>query len=55
MAFQNTSAKEALNWLMSDASGAAKLRFEEFLNEHGHRSIKELCVREKGWIDALKN
>ena len=52
VAFQNTSAKEALNWLTSDASGAAKLRFVEFLNEHGHRSIKELCVREKGWIDA---
>ncbi len=50
-AFQKADADQALQWLQSDDAGAAKMRFEEFLAAHGHRSIRELCVREAGWVD----
>lgn len=50
-AFQSVEPESALAWLQSDAALAAQLRFKEFLAEHGHRSIRELCVREAGWID----
>ncbi len=50
-AFQTATPAKAFEWLSSDAAGAAQLRFKEFLSEHGHRTIRELCVREKGWID----
>ena len=50
-AFQKAEPEDALAWLQSDAAWAAKFRFAEFLAEHGHRSIRELCVREAGWVD----
>ncbi len=50
-AFQSVDASSALQWLQSDEAGAAKYRFEEFLAAHGHRSIRELCLREAGWVD----
>lgn len=50
-AFQKVDASQALQWLQSDAAGAARMRFEEFLAAHGHRSIRELCLREAGWAD----
>lgn len=50
-AFQTVESEAALAWLESDAALAAQLRFKEFLAEHGHRSIRELCVREAGWVD----
>ncbi|MBB3047979.1 pyruvate,water dikinase [Litorivivens lipolytica] len=49
--FQKVDPSEALAWLTSEESGAARYRFEEFLAAHGHRSIRELCVREAGWVD----
>lgn len=50
-AFQKAEPDQALAWLQSEDAGAAKMRFEEFLAIHGHRSIRELCVREAGWVD----
>ncbi len=49
--FQRTDPAEALTWLRSVESGAAGLRFADFLKRHGHRSYRELCMREKGWSD----
>lgn len=49
--FQQAEPADALAWLQSDEALAAKKRFEEFMAEHGHRCIRELCVREAGWID----
>lgn len=49
--FQKASPAAALAWLQSDAALAARYRFEEFLAAHGHRSIRELCLREAGWAD----
>lgn len=49
--FKETSTANALAWLRSDASASAGKAFEEFLARHGHRTFRELCVREKGWID----
>ncbi len=49
--FQKAKPKAALAWLRSDAAGASAICFEEFLQRHGHRSYRELCVREKAWSD----
>lgn len=49
--FQQPSAKDALIWLHSNNSGAAAQAFKDFLARHGHRSYRELCVREKCWAD----
>ena len=49
--FQQAEPEAALVWLQSNNAGAAQLRFKEFLAEHGHRTIRELCVREAGWVD----
>lgn len=49
--FKDTTRTNALAWLRSPASGSAGKAFEDFLARHGHRCYRELCVREKGWID----
>jgi pyruvate,water dikinase len=49
--FQQADPDDALAWLQSDASGAASPAFGDFLKHHGHRSYRELCMREKAWID----
>lgn len=49
--FKQTTTAKALAWLRSEASASAGKAFEEFLTRHGHRTFRELCVREKGWID----
>ncbi len=49
--FKETSTTEALAWLRSESSGSAGKAFEDFIARHGHRCYRELCVREKGWID----
>jgi pyruvate,water dikinase len=49
--FQEAEAPDALAWLCSEESGAAALRFADFLKHHGHRSFRELCLREKAWVD----
>ncbi len=49
--FKETSTTEALAWLRSESSGSAGKAIEDFIARHGHRCYRELCVREKGWID----
>ncbi len=50
-AFYRAEVEQALAWLQSERAGAARLRFADFLHHHGHRSFRELCVREKAWVD----
>lgn len=50
-AFQQADTSAALAWLQGPESGAAALCFADFLKLHGHRSFRELCLREKGWVD----
>jgi pyruvate,water dikinase len=49
--FKEVTVQKAHAWLTSAASGAAGRAFTDFLFHHGHRSYRELCVREKAWID----
>jgi pyruvate,water dikinase len=55
--FAKGDSEAALKWLQSlallqDSQAAnAGTAFTEFLARHGHRSYRELCVREQGWID----
>lgn len=44
-------AAAALQWLQSPAAGKAQELFSAFLERHGHRAYRELCVREKGWAE----
>ena len=44
-----TTAADALAWLNSIAH--LKTAFDAFLERHGHRSYRELCVRELAWRD----
>jgi pyruvate,water dikinase len=48
--FVDVEPKQAQVWLESDSSGCADL-FQAFLQRHGHRSYRELCVRERCWED----
>jgi pyruvate,water dikinase len=50
--FRASVPEEGLAWLRSPASGAAGINFARFLEHHGHRGYRELCVREKSWADA---
>jgi len=49
--FQQQTTAQALHWLNAENSdiGAA---FKTFLERHGHRGYRELCVREKAWREA---
>lgn len=47
--FQQARAEDALAWLGEQPALADQ--FKEFLIEHGHRSYRELCVRQKGWAE----
>lgn len=49
--FKDVPVTQAHAWLTSTDSGAAGKAFTDFLFHHGHRSYRELCVREKAWID----
>ncbi len=49
--FQQVDSAAALAWLRSDEAGAASICFEGFLQRHGHRGYRELCLREKAWAD----
>ena len=50
--FHDVTTAEALQWLQSTAAGSAANSFKNFLEMHGHRTYKELCLMEPGWIDA---
>jgi pyruvate,water dikinase len=49
--FAKGDSEAALRWLNSNASTTAGIAFVDFLARHGHRSYRELCLREQGWID----
>lgn len=49
--FVEASPEQALRWLSSNEAGGLKGRFEAFLERHGHRSYRELCMRETSWAD----
>jgi phosphoenolpyruvate synthase/pyruvate phosphate dikinase len=50
--FVGASANEALNWLRSIDSLGGEL--DRFLQLHGHRGYRELCIRDPAWIDDLE-
>lgn len=41
----------ALSWLNSPAAGKAQNTFQQFLQDHGHRTFRELEMRQPGWRD----
>ena len=49
--FAKGDSEAALKWLQSSNSTTAGTAFTDFLARHGHRSYRELCIREQGWID----
>jgi len=48
-AFASVDPRSALQWLRSPASGEAGLELERYLRRHGHRAVRELELRQKGW------
>ena len=50
-AFVGVDTPEALAWLRSDDGLAHGL--DRFLERHGHRGYRELCVRDPSWRDDL--
>lgn len=49
--FSDASSAMALAWLNKPQSAAVGQRFREFLQRHGHRGYRELCVRSPAWVD----
>ena len=49
--FVDASPEQAMDWLMSEASGTAQSAFAAFLDRHGHRAFRELEMAEQGWRD----
>ena len=47
--FLDGSAPDALAWLRSSPDFGP--RFAAFLDQHGHRGLRELCVRDPSWGD----
>lgn len=47
--FASATPTEALAWIRSDAAGAASKEFRAYLERHGHRSIRELELRQPEW------
>jgi phosphohistidine swiveling domain-containing protein len=47
--FAAASPQAALAWIRSEAAGAAAREFTAYLESHGHRSIRELELRQKEW------
>jgi len=49
--FATVEADAALAWLRSADSGDAGVEFTRYLARHGHRAVRELEMRQKGWAD----
>src|SRR5210317_2044093 len=49
--FQRVTAEEAALWLHASPNLAEE--FDNFLNAHGHRGYRELCMRDPSWSDDL--
>jgi pyruvate,water dikinase len=50
--FINTDPEHALAWLNTEADAPIRDNFKRFIERHGHRSYRELCMRETCWADA---
>jgi phosphohistidine swiveling domain-containing protein len=48
-AFASADAEAALAWLRSADAGEAGEEFGRYLDRHGHRAVRELELRQKGW------
>jgi pyruvate,water dikinase len=48
-AFASAAPEAALAWIQSARSGAAREELERYLQRHGHRAVRELELRQKGW------
>lgn len=48
-AFSEGSVEDAVAWLTSDRAGEAKGAYLAYLQRHGHRSLRELDVRQPEW------
>jgi len=49
--FCRVDSGEALEWLRGPQSGSAGQKFRKFLDRHGHRSFRELSMRQPCWED----
>jgi len=49
--FRQAEAQEALLWLQEESASDVGRLFRAFLERHGHRGYRELCVRERAWVD----
>ena len=51
LGFQRATVEEAIAWLRATPGLAEK--FEGFINSHGHRGYRELCMRDPSWSDDM--
>ncbi|MCB1706760.1 MAG: hypothetical protein KDI17_17985 [Halioglobus sp.] len=51
-AFSEAEREDALAWLLHDAPGAIAAAYQAFLQRHGHRGYRELCLRQPSWAQA---
>ncbi|MEH6587103.1 MAG: PEP/pyruvate-binding domain-containing protein [Halioglobus sp.] len=49
--FQRATIEDATLWLR--ATPGLQQEFDNFLNQHGHRGYRELCMRDPSWSDEL--
>ncbi|XP_038662228.1 putative phosphoenolpyruvate synthase [Scyliorhinus canicula] len=47
--FLEMDAQNAASWLLSQQSGAIGQKFQEFLEKHGYRCLREAELHEKSW------
>lgn len=50
-AFARADPETALRWLRSGNAENARRELERYLAHHGHRAVRELELRQKGWAD----
>ena len=49
--FVECRCQDALLWLREEAPEAIAAAYRAFLERHGHRAYRELCMRERCWAD----
>uniref|UniRef100_UPI00398F3D89 rifampicin phosphotransferase-like isoform X2 n=1 Tax=Pristiophorus japonicus TaxID=55135 RepID=UPI00398F3D89 len=52
--FLRLDAETAISWLLSQESGEAGQKFQNFLQKHGYRCLREAELREKSWASDPK-
>ncbi|XP_067854226.1 rifampicin phosphotransferase-like isoform X2 [Heptranchias perlo] len=52
--FLRLDAETAISWLLSQESGEAGQKFQNFLQKHGFRCLREAELREKSWANDPK-